>query len=489
MISSRFRCGTLAAFGLLLLSGCALVQDDPGQVTIVNPQKAQLAQAIHLANSGWPAACWWENYHDRQLTMLVNRALQNSPTMQAARLRVGQSQSTVALAQSAMGVQAGAVAAQNYMRVSDREAKATWPYAYSLPVDKQGPWYTLNTVGVGASLNLDLWGSDRARVAAAIGEQNARLAETAAIELDIASSVAQLYFAMQATFARIALLNEQQEIARFSEQAHQQRAARGLEDSVDLAGAQAERLAAQQQLVEANGALTRYRETLRALIGADAQSMPDIHPVALPQLQQTLPASLSFELLARRPDLQALRGYVTATMSQVDSAKAAFYPHFDIKAFWGYNAFDVGDLFRYSFQQLNILPALTLPLFDGGRLNAHLKSVRTASNILIKQYNQAVLDAVRDVAITSSQLNDLNQMVAMQQEKVRAAMTATNSAAAHYQRGLLSSFRAQEARRLALAQQLLLLDMQAQQLSTDITLIKALGGGYRNENEKGEEKP
>jgi multidrug efflux system outer membrane protein len=55
--------------------------------------------------------------------------------------------------------------------------------------------------------------------------------------------------------------------------------------------------------------LTQYRETLRALIGADAQSMPAIHPVALPALQE-LPPSLSFELLARRPDLQALRGYV-----------------------------------------------------------------------------------------------------------------------------------------------------------------------------------
>ncbi len=61
--------------------------------------------------------------------------------------------------------------------------------------------------------------------------------------------------------------------------------------------------------------LTQYRETLRALIGADAQSMPAIHPVALPALQETLP-SLSFELLARRPDLQALRGYVTASLSQ-----------------------------------------------------------------------------------------------------------------------------------------------------------------------------
>jgi hypothetical protein len=81
-------------------------------------------------------------------------------------------------------------------------------------VDKNGPWYTLNTVGVGAQLNIDLWGADRARVAAAIGEKNARLAETAGIELDIASSVAQLYFAMQATFQKIALLQELEGIAR-----------------------------------------------------------------------------------------------------------------------------------------------------------------------------------------------------------------------------------------------------------------------------------
>lgn len=293
--------------------------------------------------------------------------------------------------------------------------------------------------------------------------------------------VAQLYFAMQATFQKIALLQELEGIARFSVEAHEHRTRRGLEDSVDVANAQAEQLAARQQIISAEGMLTQYRETLRALIGADAQSMPAIHPVALPALQETLPPSLSFELLARRPDLQALRGYVTASLSQVDAAKAAFYPHFDIKAFWGYNALSVGDLFKSSFQQINLLPGLYLPIFDGGRLNANLQSVRTASNILIKQYNQAVLDAVRDVAISSSQLNDLNQQRALQQLKVTAAQTTTDSARAHYQRGLLSRYAAEEARRAVLAQQLLLLDIETQRLSTDITLIKALGGGYRGQ--------
>lgn len=93
-----------------------------------------------------------------------------------------------------------------------------------------------------------------------------------------------------------------------------------------------------------------------------------------------------------------------------------------------------------------------------------------------------MLDAVRDVAISSSQLNDLNQQRALQQLKVTAAQTTTDSARAHYQRGLLSRYAAEEARRAVLAQQLLLLDIEAQRLSTDITLIKALAAAIEGSN-------
>nr|VXZ92434.1 putative outer membrane efflux protein MdtP [Klebsiella pneumoniae] len=71
--------------------------------------------------------------------MLINRALQNSPTMQAARLRISQSQSTVELARSVMGLQATAVAAQNRLRITDKSF--SWPYSYSLSVDKTAPVY------------------------------------------------------------------------------------------------------------------------------------------------------------------------------------------------------------------------------------------------------------------------------------------------------------------------------------------------------------
>ncbi|WP_294907975.1 MdtP family multidrug efflux transporter outer membrane subunit [Tatumella sp. UBA2305] len=479
-LSRIARSAALSCAGLLLLNGCSFFRHDPGEVAIINPQQAELSSVIHLADSGWPQSSWWEKYHDPQLNMLIREALQNSPTVQAARLQVAQSQANIDLAHSVSGLQATAVAAQNRLRTSQRSF--TWPYSFSLPENKSGPWYTLNTVGIGASMNVDLWGEDKARVAAAIGENNARLAETAATEQAVAANIAQLYFSMQTSWQRIALLKQQEAISRFSVEAHKERVARGLEDDVALASAHSELLSAQQQLLSAETDLASARETLRALMGAGAgaASIASLHPRPWPLHQQGLPRELSYQLLSRRPDLQALRGYVLASLSRVDAAKMAFYPHFDIKAFWGYNALSVGDLFKYSFQQINILPGLYLPLFNGGALNAHLQSARTASNVLIKQYNQAVLDAVRDVAVSSQQLDSLNQQLSMQQQKVAAAQVGADSAQAHYRRGLLSLYASREAQRAALSQQLLFTDMRMQQMTIDISLIQALGGGYQS---------
>ena len=82
--SARLR-DTLLTLTLTLLSGCALIQDEPAQVAIVNPQQAQLAQVIHLANSNWPAARWWEEMCIRDRPQpghlaVANAALSGEPS-------------------------------------------------------------------------------------------------------------------------------------------------------------------------------------------------------------------------------------------------------------------------------------------------------------------------------------------------------------------------------------------------------------------------
>ncbi|WP_168792731.1 MdtP family multidrug efflux transporter outer membrane subunit [Paraburkholderia aromaticivorans] len=474
----RWRRGFLClAWVSSVLSGCALIHHNGTPRSEIAPEQINLADDIHLARDGWPAARWWTRYHDAQLDALIDQALADAPTMVIARTRVAQAKSDVELTKAGSNLQVAALASLDREHISANGFLG--PFAKNEPAaGLTGPWYTEGVVGLGASLDIDIWGKQRAEVAASLGVSNARLAETSAVELEISTDVAQLYYGIQTTYQLIDLLNESHEVAAFAVQAHEARAARGLEARTQLEEARAQQLAIEQQIVSAQGQIKQLRESMRALVGAGPAGLPAIEPVALPRSQAALPATLSYELLARRPDLQAMRWYVEASFDKIDAAKAAFYPSFDIKAFLGFNALHLADLFTHASQQINLIPGLTLPIFDGGRLNANLSGAREGSNLLIEQYNQAVLNAVRDVAQTGSRLQSLDAQTALQKQRIESVAFTRDSVEAYYQRGLTSRLAALDARQPVIAEQVALLTLNGQVLSQEIALTKALGGGY-----------
>jgi multidrug efflux system outer membrane protein len=140
----------------------------------------------------------------------------------------------------------------------------------------------------------------------------------------------------------------------------------------------------------------------------------------------------------------------------------------------------MGDLWDHGSRQINLIPGVTLPIFDGGRLNAALANTRSLSNTLVQQYNQAVLDAVRDVAVAGSKLQGLDAEERLQQARIGNFRFNRDSAEAHYQRGLLGRVVALEANLPLLAEQSSLALLQGQRLESEVTLIKALGGGYHS---------
>lgn len=461
-----------------MLPACALIHHDSAPYAEIAPEQIDLASDIHLARDGWPAARWWTRYHDEQLDALIDRALADAPTMVIARTRVAQAKSDVQLVAAGSNLQVVALASLDREHVSANGFLG--PFAKNEPaLGLTGPWYTEGVVGLGASLDIDIWGKQRAQVAASLGVSNARLAEASAVELEVSADVAQLYYGIQTTYQLIDLLNESHEIAVFAVQAHEAYAARGLEAVTLTEEAQARRLGIERQLVSAQGQIRQLRESMRALVGAGPDDLRAIEPVALPSWKAGLPATLAYELLARRPDLQAMRWYVEASFDRIDAAKAAFYPSFDIKAFFGVNALHLADLFTHASQQINLIPGLYLPIFDGGRLNANLSGTREGSNLLIEQYNEAVLNAVRDVAQTGSRLQTLDAETGLQKRRIEAVAFARDSVEARYQRGLASRLAALEAREPVIAERVALLTLNAQMLNQDIALTKALGGGYR----------
>ena len=109
---------------------------------------------------------------------------------------------------------------------------------------------------------------------------------------------------------------------------------------------------------------------------------------------------------------------------------------------------------------------------------ANLGGAREGSNLLIEQYNQAVLNAVRDVAQTGSRLQALDAQTELQKRRIESIAFTRDSVEAHYQRGLTSRLAALDARQPVIAEQVALLTLNGQVLSQEIALTKALGGGY-----------
>lgn len=463
------------------LSACALIRHDEKPFATIAPEQIQVADDIQFGSSDWPKQKWWSAYGDPQLDSLIARALATSPTIVTARTRVAQAKSDIDLVRAGTNLQVTALAAVDRERVSANGFLGAYSTNDPL-IGATGPWYTSGIVGLGASLDIDIWGKQRAQVEAAIGVQNARRAELSAIELELSTDVAQLYYGIQTTYQLIDLLEQLHQVASFTVDAHAARVARGLEPMTQTELARAQLLATERQIVEARGRVKQLRESLRALLGAGPDDLAEIEPMPLPVPQAGLPPTLSYELLARRPDLQAMRWYVQSSFDRIDAAKASFYPSFDIKAFFGVNALHLADLFTHASQQINIIPGLYLPIFDGGRLNANLGNARTGSNMLITQYNQAVLNAVRDVAATASRLQDLDDEAKLQAQKIDAVSFAQASAQAHFERGVASRLTAMDARQAVLLERISMLEVEGRRLSQDVAMSKALGGGYRAES-------
>ena len=459
------------------LVGCALIHHDTAPVAEISAAQITLADDIHLAHKGWPSARWWTRYQDPQLDALIEQALTSSPTIAIARSRVSEARAQVELIRAGTDLQVSGRAAVDRARVSGNGFLSA--YSTNNPgLGATGPWYTTGLVGVDGRLSIDIWGKDRAQVEAAIGEQNANRASEAAAELEISTDVVRLYYAIQTTYASLDLLRQAREIAAFVKETHAARYARGLEGEALEQQAEASVLLVDRRLASTEQQITQSREALRALVGADAHTLPAIDPRPLPSPAASLPASLSYELLARRPDLQALRWYVQSSFDTIDAAKASFYPSFDIAAFIGFDALHLSDLFLHTSHEINLIPGLYLPIFDSGKLNANLHRARSVSDALIDQYNQAVLNAVRDVAQAASRLQDIEQETTLQTGKIATVVFLQDSADARYARGIADKTTAQEAREPVITEQLSLVELNGQAIDQEVALVRALGGGY-----------
>jgi NodT family efflux transporter outer membrane factor (OMF) lipoprotein len=464
---------SLSAPFVFILAACA-----PEHAT-VSPIKTQTTAAsvnTVLNHQDWPKNEWWKAYNDPQLNGLIAKALSDAPDMQIARQRITLAEAQAKAVMAADGPQIDFSADAERQKMSAEGLMG--PFAFTDPAaGTTGPWYTNGTFGLTAGWDLDLWGKNRARVESRIGKVNAQKAELEQTRQLLASSVARLYWEWQTQAAAGEVLaqikHEQDNIIGADHELYQH----GITSSVEGVETDINASKTEEQLAGVNGKMKAVEARLVALTNSSSVTLTR-H--ALPTVDASLPSTLGYELLARRPDLQEAHWYIEASMSEVEAARAAFYPDVNLMAFLQQDALHLSDLFRSSAQQMGVTAGLTLPIFDSGRLNASLDIAQAQNNLSVANYNKAVVEAVNQVACTASEVETLTAKNRHQQQVEKDAARVVALAQARFSAGIVAGSRVSEARIPALKEHLEGVLLKGQYVDATLQLTSALGGGYHH---------
>jgi NodT family efflux transporter outer membrane factor (OMF) lipoprotein len=462
----------IAAAVALLLSGCV---ERGGWKPAPRLQPQALAADRTLADakvdaSAWPTDAWWHAYGDPQLDSLVDAALSGSPSLEIAqaRLRAAQGQAIAARAQLAPTVALdGSVIRQRF------------PVNGLYPPPFGGSYFTQGQVTLDFSYDIDFWGRNRALAQAARSGVQAAEASRAAARLELAVAVVRAYVQLDLSYALLDVTDDNLKQQTTILDLTQQRVSAGLENTARVKQSEGQLALTRAGVAAVQANIELARDQLADLVGAGPDRGLDLkRPQLLPPAQITLPSVLPAELLGRRPDVAAARAQVEAGTHGVKAAEASFYPNVNLTAFAGFQSLGLAQLFDASDRILGGGPALSLPLFNRGALTGALYQSQAQLDQSVGQYNQTLLDAVREVADVVANWRALERETVEAQAALDDAQRSYDLTTERYRAGLDNYLSVLSSQNELLLTQGLRAELEARRLSFSVDLVRALGGGY-----------
>ncbi len=459
--------------GALLLAGCASTNGLSPEASL-NDANALAAEktlaTATLSSSAWPRSDWWTAFNDPQLDALIDEALAQSPT-----LRVAEARTRKALAF------ADTTKAALYPQVNgDVEiSRERTPEHGLTPPPFNGLWGTLYQLQATFDWELDFWGKNRAAYESALGQARAAEVDADAARLALSVTIAQTYVQLYRAYLQLdvaqATLQEREQIYALT----RERNAAGIDSRLELKQAEAALPATHEQIEQLQETIGLARNALAALLGAGPdRGLAIERPVADALRPVALPSAVPADLVGRRPDIVAQRWRVEAAQRDIAGAKAAFYPDVNLVGLIGLQSLGSAGLFSAASRMLGLGPAVSLPIFEGGRLRGNLAGTNAEYDVAVEQYNQLLADALRDIV---DQLTSLASVDAQHKEQAQAladAQEAYDLALLRYREGIGNYLQVLSAESPLLAQQSLEADLRARDLEISIALVRALGGGF-----------
>lgn len=415
---------------------------------------------------------WWRRLNDPLLNELIQEAVTGNLNVATAKAKIREARASY---RQARGTLFPSLSGSASITRSDNGSNIS----SGGDVTVSGP-LTQYQAGFDASWELDLFGANKRAVEAAIYGMDAAEEELRATLLTLIGDVAAYYVEARGYRARAALARRTAASQRETVGLTQSKFEAGASSAVDVANAAGQAAITEANIPDLEASYAEAVHRLSVLTGrppaALTQRLAKSAPIPRPRLPS--PIGIPADTLLTRPDVRLTERQYALYTAKIGQAEAARYPSVSLTGDIATSGSRVGDLGKSSSISWAFGPTLTVPIFNGGQLQAAVEVARAQRDQYFIAYGAAVLTALEDVE---------NALVALAQQRIKSRSLTTSVghyrqaaslARSLYQSGSQSFLNLLEAERSLYSAEDSLIASQVAITTAYIALNKALGGGW-----------
>ncbi len=424
-------------------------------------KKTKEVSAEEIAN-------WWKIFEDETLNSLIERALENNFDLQIARANLAAARASLGSAQSGLFPTLDANAG---MKESGSGTTATKP-SYN--------------AGLSAEWEIDIFGQTRRSIESVEADYLASQADMYAVQISVASEVAQGYYLYRAYQEELKITKENLETQKNTYDVMKRRAEAGTESPLSSVRALAQVNATAAQLPNFETKLLQARYALELLLGLPVGSLKEELKdfKAMPEFEFIVPETLPAELLSRRPDIIAAEYKIKSASAKIGQAKADFYPKFYLSGDISYRAPSVGNMFETQYGSWSVGPTARWNLFSAGKTYYNVKMQEAITEAAGVSWQKVVYEALKETEDYLLATSKEAERVKLLAESVKENVKAYEMSLKAKDEGYLEFIDLLDVQRTMLSAQQSLAESRRQVLSNIVSLYKAFGGGWEIPTQK-----
>lgn len=467
-------CRSTTAITLLLLAGCKVgpnyqrpAVDAPGAYRRAATDTIAISGTNSLGDLGW-----WSVYDDPQMRAYIAEALTNNWDIKIAAARVLEAEASAQITRSQFfpNVIAGGDA---YTTRFSQKGVTSFP-AHVNPEKEYGDAFLSMP-----AYEIDLWGRIRRANEAARARLLASVDTQSVVRQTLVSQVATTYLQLLELDLELQIGRSSYISRTNSLDLTMSREQGGVSALQDVYQAKVLVATAEASIVNTSRLIEQTENQMNILLGHNPGTIRRGSPLVDHKLRASVPPGLPSSLLERRPDIRAAEQDLVAANADIGQAKAAFFPQLTLTGVYGYQSVALSDLFTAPARTWQFGPAVSFPLFTGGRLTGNLKLARANFEESLASYQQTVQNAFREVSDALIAYQRTQEFFSKQQELTQANREAAELAQTRYEGGVTSYLEVLYNEQQLFDAELLLAQARRDELLSVVQLYFALGGGWQ----------